>query len=95
MGVSRQEYWSGLPCSPPGDFPDPGIKPYLLSLLHWPVGSLTGTTRTTIGSSNSTPGYIVEKIENTNFKRYIHPSVHNSTIYSSEDMEATQVPINR
>ena len=23
---SRQEYWSGLPCPPPGDLPDPGIK---------------------------------------------------------------------
>ena len=22
-----QEYWSGLPCPPPGDLPDPGIKP--------------------------------------------------------------------
>ena len=27
MGFSRQEYWSGLPCSPPGGLPDPGIKP--------------------------------------------------------------------
>ena len=27
MGFSRQEYWSGLPCSPPVDLPDPGIKP--------------------------------------------------------------------
>ena len=27
MGFSRQEYWSGLPCPPPGDFPDIGIKP--------------------------------------------------------------------
>ena len=27
MGVSRQEYWSGLPCPPTGDLPDPGIKP--------------------------------------------------------------------
>ena len=26
MGFSRQEYWSGLPFSSPGDFPDPGIK---------------------------------------------------------------------
>ena len=26
-GFSRQEYWSGLPCPPPGDFPDPGIEP--------------------------------------------------------------------
>ena len=24
---SQQEYWSGLPCSPPGDLPNPGIKP--------------------------------------------------------------------
>ena len=29
IAFSRQEYWSGLPCSPPGDFPDPGINPCL------------------------------------------------------------------
>ena len=27
MGFSRQEYWSGLPCPPPKDLPNPGIKP--------------------------------------------------------------------
>ena len=27
MGLSRQEYWSGLPCPPPGDLPDPGNDP--------------------------------------------------------------------
>ena len=27
MGFSRQEYWSGLPSPPPGNLPDPGIKP--------------------------------------------------------------------
>ena len=27
MKFSRQEYWSELPCLPPGDLPDPGIKP--------------------------------------------------------------------
>ena len=27
MGFPRQEYWSGLPCPPPGDLPNPGIKP--------------------------------------------------------------------
>jgi len=27
MGFSRQGYWSELPCHPPGDLPDPGIKP--------------------------------------------------------------------
>ena len=26
-GFSRQEQWSGLPCPPPGDLPNPGIKP--------------------------------------------------------------------
>ena len=27
MEFSRQEYWSGLPCPPPGDLPNPGIEP--------------------------------------------------------------------
>ena len=26
-GFSRQEYWSGLPCPPPGSLPNPGIEP--------------------------------------------------------------------
>ena len=26
-GYSRQEYWSGMPCPPPGDLPNPGIEP--------------------------------------------------------------------
>ena len=26
MGFSRQGYWSGLPCPPPRDLPDPGIE---------------------------------------------------------------------
>ena len=40
MGFSRQEYWSGLPCPPPGELPNPGINPRLLRLLHWQAGSL-------------------------------------------------------
>ena len=27
MGFSRQEYWTVLPCLPPGDLPDPGMEP--------------------------------------------------------------------
>ena len=27
MGFSGQEYWSGFPFPPPGDLPNPGIKP--------------------------------------------------------------------
>ena len=26
-GFSRQEYWSELPCPPPGDLPHPGFEP--------------------------------------------------------------------
>ena len=32
MGLSRQEYWSGLPFPSTGDFPDPRIN---LGLLHY------------------------------------------------------------
>ena len=31
MGFSRQKYWNGLPCPPPGDLPDPGIEPASLT----------------------------------------------------------------
>ena len=27
MGFSKQDYWSGLPCPPPGDLPDPRLLP--------------------------------------------------------------------
>ena len=30
MEFSGQEYWSGLPCPPLGDLPDPGIEPVSL-----------------------------------------------------------------
>ena len=54
MGFSKQEYWSGLLCPPPGDLPDPGIECVLLQgifqtrgsnvcllcLLRWQVGFL-------------------------------------------------------
>ena len=38
MEFSMQEYWSGLPCPPPGDLPDSGIKPEFLissALAGW------------------------------------------------------------
>ena len=33
MGFSRQNYWSGFLCHPPGDLPDPGIEPMSLISL--------------------------------------------------------------
>ena len=40
LGFSRHEYWSGLPCPPPGDLPNPGLNSCLLCLLPWQAGSL-------------------------------------------------------
>ena len=34
LGFSKQEYWSGLPCAPPGDLPDPEIS-YVSSIGRW------------------------------------------------------------
>jgi len=45
MGFSRQEYWGGLPCPPPGDVPDPGIKP--ASLMSPALAGGFFTTNTT------------------------------------------------
>ena len=45
MGFSRQEYWSGLPRPPPGDFPGLGMEPASPALAggffyhKWPLGS--------------------------------------------------------
>ena len=45
--------------------------------------------RTAIWSSNPTPGHIPRE------KRYLHPSVHCSTIDNSQDMGSTQRPTDR
>ena len=40
MGIPRLEYWSGLPCPPPGDLPNPRIEPISLLSPASQVGSL-------------------------------------------------------
>ena len=39
-------------------------------------------------TGNSTPGYISEKNKNTDWKRYMHISVHSTVIYSCQDLKA-------
>ena len=63
MGFSKQEYWSGLPCPPLEDLPDPGIKPQspalqLDSLLQNQQGSLLtiSTSRPALTGSLKTTG---------------------------------------
>ena len=59
MGFSRQEYWGGLPCPPPGDSPDPGTEPVSCVphsgrqvLYHWATWffNLLQPTHLTLGS---------------------------------------------
>ena len=45
MGFSRQEYWSGFPCLPPGDLPDLGVEP--TSLTTTALAGRVFTTSTT------------------------------------------------
>ena len=40
MGFSRQEYWTGLPCPPPGDLPDLGTEPVAPGIPALHVDSL-------------------------------------------------------
>ena len=51
MGLSRQEYWSGLPCPPPGDLPNPGIEP--ISLVFPDAASGFFTTNATQGDPSA------------------------------------------
>ena len=61
MEFSRQEYWSGLPFLPPGDCPNPGIRPVSPALAGWffttePLGSpdydVTTTFKISVASNN-------------------------------------------
>ena len=45
MGFSKQEYWSGLSCTPPGDLPNPGTEP--VSLMSPALAGEFFTTNTT------------------------------------------------
>ena len=44
LGFSRQEYWSGLPCPPPGDLSNPGIEPWSLMSPALAGGFFTTST---------------------------------------------------
>ena len=44
---------------------------------------------------NSTSGYLSKETQNTNLKRHMHPYVHCNIICNNQDMEETQMSINR
>ena len=59
---SRHEYWNGLPFSPPGDLPDPGIKPTSLMSL-----ALAGGFFTSSATSDSSKLETIKKINQITF----------------------------
>ena len=65
-GFSRQEYWSGLPCPPPGDLPNPGIEPRSPALQadSWP-SELPGRSKNTrVGSLSLLQGNFLTQESN-------------------------------
>ena len=65
MGFSRQEYWSGLPLSPPRDLPGPWIEPTSLKSLAlagiWPGGFQALTRRRQWGKGERTQDSEIEE----------------------------------
>ena len=56
MGFSRRKYWSGLPCPPPEDLPDPEIKLTSPAFTVWATReTLTSTQKS---SRSSKPGKV-------------------------------------
>lgn len=78
------------------------------TLIHWwwecKLGQLLRKTiwrflrklkRSTIWFSNSTSGFIPKGNEYRILKRYMHSHIYHSIIHNSQDMKATQMPVNR
>ena len=70
MGFSRQEYWSGLPCPPPGDLPNPGIKP--VSLTSPALAGRFFTTSATWEAPNFYESYLSQWKANTHTHTHTH-----------------------
>ena len=102
MGFSRQEYWSGLPCSPPGDLPNPGIKP--ASLMSPALAGGFFTTSTTWEAHHPSIHFSIHsQIHTLDFAPYtqVHPMLSKETIKTSWTKEplflpsTTTVPVRR
>ena len=98
MGFSRQEYWSGLPYLPPGDLPDPGIKPSFPGSSALQAEFFTNCTVREASKLPYDPAIPLLSIyteKKHGLKGYRHLDVHCSTIYKSQDMEEPSMAIDR
>ena len=89
-GFSRQEYWSGLPCPPPGDLRNPGIElrsPTLQadSLLSEPNSTQQYKCICFLLRKETKASKIIEKktswLLTRDFYGTILSSLHNSAVY--------------
>ena len=67
-GFSGQQYWSGFPCPPPGDLPDPGIE-----LSYFMTPALAGGFFTTSATWEDFRPNLAFREEG---KRALHPRSH-------------------
>ena len=74
VGSSRQGFWSGLPCPPPGDLPNPGIKRASLVSPALAGGFFTASTT-----------WLTCMVEWLPFKSSEHPSSHVDTKKKKEN----------
>ena len=73
MGFCRQEYWSGLPCPPLGDLPNPGIESAFLMSL-----ALAGRFFTTTATWEAQSEDLVQFSHSVESDSLWHPSIINS-----------------
>ena len=98
-GFSSQEYQSGFQCHPPGDLPNPGIKPRAPT---WQADSLLSEPprkpkNTGVGILSLLQGNLLTQELNQGLLHYrkilyqlsypgSYANVHSSTIYNNQDM---------
>ena len=80
MRSSRQEYWSGVACPPPGDLPDPGTEPVSLTSPALAGGNLDATSATC--EAPCMPHNKVKRVRDWEFANRTSQMVTNMWVYS-------------
>ena len=85
MGFSRQEYWNGLLCPPPGDLPNPGIEPGSPDALALWADSLLLSHRQSPISVVLVPQFLVSfyTIQKVHLLKVFFISLHGSVFWYS------------
>ena len=89
MGFPREEYWSGLPCPPPGDLPDSGVEPaYLMSPALAGGFFTTSTTWEAPEFPERTPMYLGVMCSSSRTGRHLRKV---SSVSSCDELKAPEI----